>query len=239
MRIVVNTENYEILNSLIRGAKEHGNTVVIAKLEKAVFDHIESEHVDAFVLRSDSVYAQKAVDFIKRDYPYIPVLIIGNEKYSVTSSDIMVPYIKGMDTDFYAKTVLHNIYAYTKNFETLQRLTAKMGDLIEFGNCTLDPVKRILFYKGTQVFWEGNKKGKLSPKQAGVFELLAANFGDVVRKDVIMERVWHTNDNYFVGRSLDVFVTHLRKILKTSNMNMTITNVSNIGLMLDHLPKSK
>ena len=206
MRIAVNTENYEILNSLIRGAKEHGNTVVIAKLEKAVFDHIESEEIDAFVLRSDSTYAQKAVDFIKRSYPYIPVVIIGNERYSVTSSDITVPYIKEMDTDFYAKSVLHNIYAYAKNFETLQRLTAKMGDIIEFGNCSYDPIKRLLFIKGTKVH-------KLSPKQSGVFELLTSNFGQVVRKDVIMERVWHTNDNYFVGRSLDVFVTHLRKRL--------------------------
>ena len=240
MRIAVNTENYEILNSIIRGAKEHGSTVVIAKLEKAVFDHIDSEVVDAFVLRADTTYAQKAIDFIKRDYPYIPVIVIGNEKHWVTGSDITLPFVKGNDTDFFAKAVLHNIYAYTKNFETLQKLTAKMDEPIDFGNCTYDPTKRILFKKGVQVFWENNEKkhGKLSPKQAGVFELLAANFGKVVNKNSIMEKVWHT-ENFFIGRSLDVFVTHLRKILKGGGISMTITNVSNQGLMLDYLPKNK
>jgi len=232
MRIAVNTENYEILNSLIRGAKEHGDTIVITKLEKAIFDHLDNGDIDAYVLRGDSAYGQKVVDYLKRYHPYIPVIIIGHEKCSIRSSDMVIPYIKEIEADFYAKAILHNIYAYTKNFNTLRRLTASMGDMIEFGNCSYDPVKRLLFLNG-------NKVHKLSPKQSGVFELLAANFGDIVRKDVIMERVWRTNDNYFVGRSLDVFVTHLRKILKISNINMNITSVSNLGLMLDYLPKTK
>ena len=37
MKIVVNTDNYEILNSIIRAAKEHGNEIVIAKLENKLF----------------------------------------------------------------------------------------------------------------------------------------------------------------------------------------------------------
>jgi len=237
MRIAVNTENYEIINSLIREAKKHGNTIVIARLEKQLFKHIESidieiEEIDAYILNSDSSYTQKAVDFIKKENPYTPVILIGkNGTYNVTSSDVIVPFDKVIDTDFYAKSILHNIYSYTKNFEILQRLTAKIGNIIEFGKCTYDPNKRLLFNDGIEV-------QKLSPKQAGIFELLTANFGQVVRKDVILQKVWRDN-NYFVGRSLDVFVTHLRKILKNGGIPMTITNVSNIGLMLDYLPNTK
>jgi len=232
MKIAVNTENYEILNSLIRTAKAHGNTVVIAKLEKSVFNHIESEEINAFILNASTNYAQKAVDFIKYHYPYIPVLIIGKgKKYSIKSADIIIPFEKGNDTDFFAQSALHNIYLYEKNFETLQKLTAKLGENIEFGECVYDPTRRVLFFKGEKV-------QKLSPKQAGIFELLAANFGQVIKKELILEKVWHQS-NYFVGRSLDVFVTHLRKILKEGGIHMTITNVSNVGLMLDHLPKIK
>ena len=93
------------------------------------------------------------------------------------------------------------------------------------------PTKRLLFC-------DGKKIQKLSPKQAGIFELLSANFGQVVKKDIILEKVWHQS-NYFVGRSLDVFVTHLRKILEIGGIKMSITNVSNIGLMLDYTPKEK
>ena len=236
MKIAVNTENYEILNSIIRTAKEHGNTIFITKIEKTLFDRIntveEDEVVDAFVLTSGTNYVQKAVDFIKKEFPYAPVVIIGKDGvYNISSADIIVPFEKDNNTDFLAKSILHNIYAYTKNFETLQKLTAKMGDEINFGNCKFDPVKKILFFNGNEV-------QKLSPKQAGVIELLAANFGHVVKKDVILEKVWHQS-NYFVGRSLDVFVSHIRKIFENANIPMTITSVSNIGLMLDYLPNHK
>lgn len=232
MRIAVNTNDYEILNSIIRAAKEHGNTVAITKFEKSLFDNIESAEIDAYVLSSDSSYAQKAVDYIKKEYPYTPIVLIGNTKtYSVTSSDMVIPYEENNDTDFFAKAVLHNIYVFNKNFEILQKLTAKMGDEIEFGNCKYDPIKRLIFKDGVQVH-------KLSPKQAGVFEILALNFGKVVKKDMILEKVWRQS-NYFVGRSLDVFVTHLRKILQNGGIEMEITNVSNIGLMLGYSSNKK
>lgn len=233
MKIAVNTGNYEILNSIIREAKQQDNTIVIAKFEKSLFDHIDNEDVDAYVISSGTDYAQKAVDFIKKYYQYIPVVIIGkSDEYNIKNADIVIPFNQEINTDIYAKAILNSIYAYDKNFKTLKRLTAKLGDIIEFGNCKYDPMRRILSCEN------GSEDKKLSPKQAGIFELLAANFREVVKKDIILEKVWH-DSNYFVGRSLDVFVTHLRKILKECNTGMVISNVSNIGLMLDYESKKK
>lgn len=230
MRIVVSTNNYEILNSIIRAAKEHGNKILIAKLEKALFEYIEGEEedeIDAYIISANSSFAQKAVDYIKKEFPYKPVIIIGDsKKYSVISSDIIIPYEDSINTEFYAESVLHNIYVFNKNFQKLQKLTAKIGQVIEFGECKYDSAKRILSYKGKDVH-------KLSPKQAGIFELLALNFQEVVLKETILEKVWH-DSNYFVKRSLDVFVTHLRKILEQNNVNMAIESVSNMGLVLDY-----
>jgi DNA-binding winged helix-turn-helix (wHTH) protein len=232
MKIAVNTGNYEILNSIIRVAKEQDNIIAIAKFEKSLFDHIDNEDVEAFVISSGTDYSQKAVDFIKKYYQYIPVVIIGkSDEFNIKNADFVVPFNQEINTDVYAKSILNSIYAYIKNFETLKRLTANIGEEIEFGKCKYDPTKRILFYDGEEV-------QKLSPKQAGIFEILAANFGNVVKKDIILEKVWH-DSNYFVGRSLDVFVTHLRKILKQGGTGMSITNVSNIGLMLDYESKKK
>lgn len=228
MKIVVNTDNYEILNSLIRTAKVHENTILIAKLEKSLFEHISEGTADAYIITSGNSYVQRAIDFIKKHNPYIPVVVIANSKnYSVTSSDMLIPFEKDNDTDFLAKTVLHNIYNFNKNFEKLQKLTVRMDNQIPFGEYIYDPIKRTI-YHNTKVIH------KLSPKQAGIFELLISNFGQVVNKNMILEKVWRQS-NYFVGRSLDVFVTHLRKILKDGNVNMTISNVSNIGLMIDYI----
>jgi len=233
MKIAVNTGNYEILNSIIREAKQQENTIAIAKFEKSLFDHIDNEDVDAYVISGGTEYAQKAVDFIKKYYQYIPIVVIGkSDEYNIKNADIVVPFNQEINTDVFAKIVLNGIYSYVKNFETLKRLTAKLGDTIIFGDCKYDPTRRILSCENSDI------EKKLSPKQAGIFELLAANFAQVVKKDIILEKVWH-DSNYFVGRSLDVFVTHLRKILKECNTGMTITNVSNIGLMLDYESKKK
>lgn len=232
MKIAVNTGNYEILNSIIRVAKEQDNTVAIAKFEKSLFDHIDNEDVEAFVISSGTEYSQKAVDFIKKYYQYIPIVVIGkSDEYNIKNADFVIPFNMEIDTDVYARCILNSIYAYVKNFETLKRLTAKIGDVIEFGNCTYDPTKRLLFCDGEEI-------KKLSPKQAGIFEILAANFKNVVKKDIILEKVWH-DSNYFVGRSLDVFVSHLRKILENGKTGMIISNVSSIGLMLDYESKKK
>jgi DNA-binding winged helix-turn-helix (wHTH) protein len=232
MKIAVNTGNYEILNSIIRTAKENGHTIAIAKLEKSLFDHIDNEDVDAFVISGGTDYAQKAVDFIRKFYSYIPIIIIGkSDEYKIKNADIVFPFNQDIDVDVYSKSILNSIYSYVKNFETLKRLTANIGDVMEFADCKYDPTKRLLYYKGEEFH-------KLSPKQAGIFEILAANFGMVVKKEIILEKVWH-DSNYFVGRSLDVFVTHLRKILRQGNTDLAITNVSNIGLLLDYNSKIK
>ena len=239
MKIVVNTDNYEILNSIIRLAKEHGNEVVIAKHEKKLFECIEYPEYGAFVIANNKGYSQKAVDFIKKYSQYTPIIVMGfNEKYNITGADIMVPFNEYMNTDFFAQSILHNIYAYSKNFETLQRLTAKLEEVIEFGECKYDPQKRILFHRSIPVIINGKDTGKLSPKQGSILELLAANFGKTVKKDIILEKGWG-NANYFVGRSLDVFVTHIRNILKQNDINLTLTNVTNVGLLLDYTPKKK
>jgi len=232
MKIAVNSGNYKILNSIIRGAKKDNHTISIVKFEKTLLDTIDNEKADAYIINGDLEYAPKVIEFIKKYYNYIPVIVISRlEKYEKSSADMIIPYTKETDTDYLASVMLHNVYMYHNNFEILARLTAKMGDIIEFGDCTYDPTKRLISKNGILI-------KQLSPKQASVFELLAANFSTVVKKDIILEKVWQTS-NYFVSRSLDVFVTHLRKILKEGELNMNITNMANIGLILDFIPKTK
>lgn len=228
MKILVNTDNFEILNSIIREAKQHGNTIQIAKMENQVFDHIESEKIDAFVITSNRSFTQKAVDLIKKINNYIPVIIIGVDKeYNIKNADIVMPFdrSKDQDTELYAQALLHNIYNYIDKFTILQKLTAKIADVITIDDIVYDPTRKMLSYQGKDV-------RKLSPKMAGIFELLAANLGNIVKKEIILEKVWNT-DNYFVGRSLDVFITHIRNVLREYNIPLIITNVQNVGLILN------
>ena len=225
MKIAVNTENYDVINAFIKNAKDHGNSISVSKAESVLFNHIELGNIDAFIL-SNSDYIQKAVDFIKKSNPYTPVVIINNGKETtINSSDFIILFNDKTDVDHFTKTTLNNIYAYSKNFEILQKLTAKMADVVEFGQCKYDPTRRLLFYKEKEI-------KKLSAKEGGVLEVLAINFGKVVKKEIILERVWHKTD-YFVGRSLDVYITHLRNTFKNAKIKMSIKNITNVGLILE------
>ncbi len=76
------------------------------------------------------------------------------------------------------------------------------------------------------------KKKTLTPREAGILELLCENKGEVIRREAILSRFWETEDDYFASRSLDVFVTKLRKLF-SDDPTVEIRTVRGIGLMLE------
>ena len=58
-----------------------------------------------------------------------------------------------------------------------------------------------------------NKKDKLSPKEAHLLRMFCMYKNDVLARSEALTKIWG-EDNYFTARSMDVFVTKLRKYLK-------------------------
>ncbi len=71
----------------------------------------------------------------------------------------------------------------------------------------------------------------LTPREAGILELLFRKPGEVIRREVILDKFWNTEDDYFASRSLDVFVTKLRKLISIDE-TVSIKTVKGIGLMI-------
>ena len=76
----------------------------------------------------------------------------------------------------------------------------------------------------------GEDERKLTKKEAEILKLLSKHKGKVVERELILNLVWG-DDNYFNGRSLDVFITKLRKYLKADE-NINLKNVHGIGFVL-------
>ena len=72
---------------------------------------------------------------------------------------------------------------------------------------------------------------KLTKKEAEILKLLCENKNQVMERDLLLNMVWG-DDSYYVGRSLDVFITKLRKYLK-ADPTIQITNVHGIGFKLE------
>lgn len=76
---------------------------------------------------------------------------------------------------------------------------------------------------------EGSER-VLTRKESGLLKLLCINKNKLLPREMAMEAVWGDND-YFIGRSMDVFIAKLRKYLKP-DPNVKIINVHGIGFKL-------
>lgn len=74
-------------------------------------------------------------------------------------------------------------------------------------------------------------KKVLTQKEAEVLKLLCHNKDHVLKREEILKAVWG-DDDYFMGRSLDVFISKLRKYLK-EDPSVEIANYHGVGFRLE------
>ena len=84
---------------------------------------------------------------------------------------------------------------------------------------------RILTYNN-----DAATKVKLSPKEAQLLQLFCQHVNDVLSRTEALTKIW-IEDNYFTARSMDVFVTKLRKYLSLDE-NIEIVNIHGNGFQL-------
>ena len=75
------------------------------------------------------------------------------------------------------------------------------------------------------------EKNKLTKKEALVLKLLCEHKNKVIERELVLNLIWG-KDDYFTGRSLDVFITKLRKHLKADD-SIKIINMHGVGFKLE------
>ncbi|MBA3647949.1 MAG: response regulator transcription factor [Chitinophagales bacterium] len=94
--------------------------------------------------------------------------------------------------------------------------------LFRFGACVFDYLNYELTVK--------KKKLKLTEKESEVLKTLCSSMNQLVKRNDLLLRVWGSDD-YFLGRSLDVFISKLRKYL-SSDPQVEIENHHGVGFRL-------
>jgi two-component system OmpR family response regulator len=85
-------------------------------------------------------------------------------------------------------------------------------------------------YTNQELIFNDEKK-ILTKKEADLLRLLCLNINNVVRRDYALKLIWG-EDDYFMGRSMDVYITKLRKLLK-DDTNISIQNIHRTGFKLE------
>ncbi|HAX95244.1 MAG TPA: DNA-binding response regulator [Prolixibacteraceae bacterium] len=78
---------------------------------------------------------------------------------------------------------------------------------------------------------------RLTLKEAEIVKLFASNINVILSRDEILLKIWGSND-YFMGRSLDVFLSRLRKYF-SHDPNIKINNLHGIGFRFTVKPEQK
>lgn len=89
---------------------------------------------------------------------------------------------------------------------------------------------RFVFDTQRQLLTIGEKSTKLTTKESELLTMLCTHMNDVLERDLALKTIW-IDDNYFNARSMDVYITKLRKHLK-DDPNVEINNVHGKGYRL-------
>src|SRR6185312_7140061 len=92
----------------------------------------------------------------------------------------------------------------------------------KIGTYDFDYTAQLISKNGTQQ--------KVSTKEAELLRLLCLKKSEVLTREEALLSIWH-DDNYFNGRSMDVFLSKLRKFLK-DDPKVEIVNVHGKGYKL-------
>ncbi len=113
----------------------------------------------------------------------------------------------------------------------VRALLKRVNIHISNGNKEQIQIGNFIFDIANYTLTNGDYERKLTKKEAQIIKLLSKFQNQVVARELVLNAVWGKND-YFVGRSLDVFITKLRKYL-VSDPSVTIENIHGIGFKLN------
>ncbi|MCX2476856.1 response regulator transcription factor [Pedobacter sp. MC2016-05] len=128
----------------------------------------------------------------------------------------------------------------SKPFE-IEELVLRIGNIVnKFSDTTIISKTQVagiikigdISYQKDQLFvlLPDEKEISLTVREAEVLDHLSANINQVVKKKDLLLALWG-NDDYFNGKSLEVFISRLRRLFKAS-AQVSIENVYGLGYIL-------
>lgn len=173
--------------------------------------------LDVMMPKKDGITLVKEIRVINTDIPII-FLTAKNMK-----DDILEGFKAGAD-DYITKpfSMEELVLRIEAIFRRVKGKRSKEQQIYQFSNLTFDTQKQILTINGEST--------KLTTKEAELLALLCAHANDILERNHALKQIW-VDDNYFNARSMDVYITKLRKLLKP-DPRIEIINIHGKGYKL-------
>jgi DNA-binding response OmpR family regulator len=173
--------------------------------------------LDIMMPRIDGITLAKRIRESDNDMPVIFLTAKNLEK------DILEGFSAGAD-DYITKPfsmdeLLYRIEAIIRRTRGTRSVEAETYDIGVYR-----------FHPLTQILEKGDVSHKLTTKESELLRLLCSHKNEILERNYALKMIW-TDDNYFNARSMDVYITKLRKYLKEDS-SITILNIHGKGYKL-------
>ena len=216
-------EDDENLGMLLREyLQAKGYNVTLAPDGEAGFQHFSSEKFDLCIL---DVMMPKKDGFtlaqdIRKVNAVIPIVFLTAKSLK---EDVLEGFRIGADDyinkPFSMEEMLLRIEAIMRRISGKKN---KNGSEFQIGSMIFDAQK--------QTLTSNESVAKLTTKECELLSLLVQNANSILERNYALKTIW-VEDNYFNARSMDVYITKLRKLLK-NDPNVEIINIHGKGYKL-------
>jgi DNA-binding response OmpR family regulator len=223
---VLLAEDETALAHIVRESlEERGYHVVLCPNGKAALEQYEAKKPDIIVLDvmmplMDGFEVARRIRLADRQTPIIFLTAKSQSKDVVTGFEIGAnDYLK---KPFSIEELIVRIQVQLSKEGVLAARPANETDVFQFGEFVFRPRKNILE--------QGINVTQLTSRESELLKMLCKNHQQVVKRPEILQQLWG-GDNFFNARSLDVFITKLRKHL-AGDPSVQVINVRGIGYKL-------
>ena len=172
---------------------------------------------DVMMPKKDGISLAKDVRILNEK---VPVIFLTAKSMK---EDVLEGFDAGADDYLTKPFIMEELLA---RVAAILRRTSNKSDetqtIFKLGGSIFDSNKQIITKDGNEI--------KLTTKESELLRLLCVNKDDVLERNYALKVIWQ-DDNYFNARSMDVYITKLRKHLKNEE-NIQILNIHGKGFKL-------
>ena len=205
-----------------------GYEVVSVANGKDGLDMLTKENFDVIVsdVEMPVMDGVTMVKHIRKNHPSLAIIFITG---LTTARDVINGYQAG--ADFYIKKPFlpeeldAHIQAVLRMRHNTQAESPAGNDedtIFTIGKYSFDPTQNLLIFE--------NEQHNLTAKESKILEMLCREKGKVVSRENILNEIWGNSD-FYSSRSLDVFITKLRKYL-SKDTNVSLNVLRGVGICL-------
>ena len=231
MTRVLLVEDDKNLSFILKSSLEQmigGYEVVSVANGKDGLDMLINENFDVIVsdVEMPVMDGVTMVQHIRKNHPSLAIIFITG---LTTARDVINGYQAG--ADFYIKKPFlpeeldAHIQAVLRMRHNTQAESPAGNDedtIFTIGKYSFDPTQHMLIFE--------NEQHNLTAKESKILEMLCREKGKVVSRENILNEIWGNSD-FYSSRSLDVFITKLRKYL-SKDTDVSLNVLKGVGICL-------